>query len=598
MTTITSHITGLPAVELGDHEHLTSTLWERARSQPSAVKLRYPRGGAWEDLTWGALAQRVRELAAGLVEAGVGVGDRVALMSATRVEWTIADMAVLAAGAVTVPIFETSSQEQCAWILSDAGVTLAIAGSADAGKTLDAARVEAPSVSEVLVIDDGGLDALAERATDAGRQAVDERLAGLRSHDLASIIYTSGTTGNPKGCVLTHRNLLGTARGAIRVLPELFSEQDATLLFLPLAHVFARIIQIGSLESPIMLGYARGMEHLREDLAALRPTFVLGVPRVLEKIYHGAQRKAGGGLKGAIFARAAAVGQRWSQSERPGLLLGLQRGLYDRLVYSKLREAMGGQVAYCVSGGAPLAPHIAHFFNAAGIVILEGYGLTETSAASVANPASRNIIGTVGVPIAGFEAGIAGDGEVLLRGVGVFRGYWQNDDATRMALGEEGWFHTGDMGEVTAAGHLRITGRKKELIVTAAGKNVAPAVLEERLKAHALVSQAMVVGDGRPFVGALLTLDRDELEAFAAEHGLASADPAQVGEDPLVRAELQQAVDHANAAVSRAESIRRFEVLPRDFSEPDGELTPTLKLKRPVVSRTFADAIERIYHQG
>jgi len=245
-----------------------------------------------------------------------------------------------------------------------------------------------------------------------------------------------------------------------------------------------------------------------------------------------------------------------------------------------------------------LAPHIAHFFNAAGIVILEGYGLTETSAASVVNQPQSNAIGTVGPPNAGFEAGIAEDGEVLLRGVGVFRGYWRDAPRTQRALSQEGWFHTGDMGEVTAAGHLRITGRKKELIVTAAGKNVAPAVLEERLKAHALVSQAMVVGDGRPFVGALLTLDRDELEAFAAEHGLASADPAQVGEDPLVRAELQQAVDHANAAVSRAESIRRFEVLPRDFSEPDGELTPTLKLKRPVVSRTFADAIERIYRDS
>jgi len=397
--------------------------------------------------------------------------------------------------------------------------------------------------------------------------------------------------------MLTHGNLLSTARQTELQLSELFQGDSSTLLFLPLAHVFARIIQFGCLEAQAQIIYARSVDSLVEDLAAVQPTFLLAVPRLFEKIFNGAQRKAEG-AKAKIFQLAVDLGRQWSEAKdagrSPGLVTRLGHGLVDKLVYAKLRAALGGRMRYVVSGGAPLAPHLAHFFNAAGLTVLEGYGLTETSAATTVNRVTKRRIGTVGVPNAGVEVKVAEDGELFIKGPGVFLGYWHNDEATREVLGDDGWFRTGDIGEIDDDGFVRITGRKKEILITAGGKNVAPAVLEERLKAHRLVSQALVVGDGRPFIAALVTLDPDELAAFAKDHGL-TGDVAQLCGNPQVQAELQKAVDHANRVVSKPESIRKIVVLEREFTEEAGELTPSIKLRRGTIYEHFAAQIEGVY---
>ncbi|QBI18174.1 long-chain fatty acid--CoA ligase [Egibacter rhizosphaerae] len=590
---------GPTPVEVPKERNLVSTLWERADAGDQRQILRFYEDGGWQGLTWPQLAERVEAIAAGLMAAGVEPGDRVALLSPTRVEWTIADLAILAAGGVTVPIYETSSVDQTAWILEDSGAKLAFASNADFAKVLDQARSQAPGLGEVFVFDDGGLDALAERAGDTERAGVRERAATRTGDDLFSLIYTSGTTGNPKGCMLTHHNMLWTAEQSGVVLQSMLKKEDSTLLFLPLAHVFARLVQYLFLQANVPMGYARSSDTLIEDLPSFRPTFLLAVPRVFEKVFNGAQRKATG-VKRKIFDWAVQVAYKWSEAvdagRSPGLLTSAQHGFADKLVYSKLRDAMGGQVNHCVSGGAPLAPHLAHFFNAAGITILEGYGLTETTAPATVNSPDQMRIGTVGVPLPGVEVSVADDGEVLIRGGNVFPGYFNNDEATRDVLDEDGWFHSGDLGELDEDGFLAITGRKKEIIVTAGGKNVAPAVLEERLKAHALVSQAMVVGDNRPFVAALVTLDAEELASFASERGLEGSTAELAGHE-AVRAEIDKAVEHANAAVSKAETIRKTRILERDFTQENEELTPTLKLRRNNVVQHFADEIEGLYEQ-
>ena len=608
-----TQVTGREPLPVPAGDNLTTTLWRQAARGGDKQILQSYVDGRWTGPTWSELAERVTAVAAGLMAVGVGRGDRVALMASTRLEWTVADLAILAAGGVSVPIYDTSSVEQCAWILSDSGASVAIAGSGEHAKQLDLARgaggtpasprgaggtpasprADAPALGEVFVIDDAGLDAIADRAGDAERAAVAERAASVGLEDLATIIYTSGTTGNPKGCLLTHGNLLRTARQSKLYLGELFQPTDSTLLFLPLAHSFARIIQFGCLENDVRVGYARSIDKLGEDLVSFQPTFLLSVPRVFEKVFNTAQRKAEG-PKRRVFDFAVATAQAYATTSRPGTLLKVQHAVVDKLVYAKLRDAVGGRIRYCVSGGAPLADHIAHFFHAAGITILEGYGLTETSAATVCNTPDGMRIGTVGKPIPGVEVRIADDGEILLRGAGVFAGYHRNETATREVLDDDGWFATGDIGSIDDDGFVKITGRKKEIIVTAGGKNVAPAVLEERIKSHRLVSQAMVIGDNKPYVAALVTLDPDEAALFSSEHGL-PADPAALAKDPAVLAEVQHAIDHANQAVSKAESIRRFVVAPRDFTMEDDELTPSLKLKRARVAEHFADELASLY---
>ncbi|MBW3605260.1 MAG: long-chain fatty acid--CoA ligase [Actinobacteria bacterium] len=587
-----THSKGRTPLEVPTEHSLTTRLWQYAERSGGQQALRYWADGAWHPLTWHELADRVRGVAAGLIALGVDAGDRVVVMGPTSAQWTIADLAVLAAGGVTVPVYETSGVDQCAWILSDSGAKVAICSDADTAATLDAARHDDGALSDVFVMAEGGLDAIAARGDD-NRDAVDERVAQTSCDSMASIIYTSGTTGRPKGCVLTHGNILVTARQAQLALANvLLADGASTLLFIPLAHIFARVIQFALLDAGTVLGYARSIQTLSEDLQSFKPTFLLAVPRIFEKVFNAAQAKAQG-AKATVFAAAVDTATEWSEADTPGLVTNVKRAVFDRLVYAKLRAALGGKVAHCISGGAPLAPHLAHFFRAVGVDILEGYGLTETTAASAVNPPEWNKIGTVGQPWPGTEFRVAEDGELLIRGPGVFQGYWQNSDATDEVLDGDGWFHTGDLGAIDDDGFVSITGRKKEIIVTAGGKNVAPAVLEERLKAHRLISQAMVVGDKRPFVGALITLDPEELQLFAAEHGL--GDAVGAAQSDRVRAEVDRAVAEANTAVSRAESIRKTAILERDFTIEEGELTPTLKVRRMVVADHFSTAIDDLY---
>ncbi|MDP8971500.1 MAG: long-chain fatty acid--CoA ligase, partial [Actinomycetota bacterium] len=503
--------------------------------------------------------------------------------------------AILSAGGVTVPVYETSSAQECAWILSNSGATLALAGTADHEKILRQAQDEAPDLDEVFVIADGGLDALSERGGEDDRAEVGERSASLSMDDLATIVYTSGTTGKPKGCMLTHGNILWTARQTESALGQIFGPEETTLLFLPLAHMFTRIIQFGCLDQDMQLGYARSMDLLAEDLESFQPTFLLAVPRVFEKVFESARREAQG-PKRKIFDVAVQTAQDWSRADDPGLLTDLKRAVADKLVYAKLRAAVGDRVRYCLSGGAPLSPHLAHFFHAAEITILQGYGLTETSAPATVDTPDGVRFGTVGRPLPGVEVAIAEDGEILIKGANVFQGYYGNDEATKETFTEDGWLRSGDIGELDDEGYLTVTGRKKDLIVTAGGKNVVPSVLEERMKRHRLVSQAIVVGDDRPFVAALVTLDAEGLEAFADERGL-SGSTAELAKQEAVREEVQEAVDHANEAVSRAESVREFVILERDFTQDRDELTPTMKPRRSVIAEHFAEDIDRIYEQ-
>ncbi len=614
---------GTPAAaEITPTANLADVVFDRADHEPQVVVLRrrLPDGGpAWHDVTAAQFRDEVSALAKGLVATGIGAGDRVALLSRTRYEWTVADYAIWSAGAVTVPIYETSSAEQVEWILGDSGARALIAETP--GHLQAAADVlgRLPGVQRVWLIDkgtgdaaagqltDGTLDSLAAEGAAVGGDALAERRAARGAADLATIIYTSGTTGRPKGCQLTHGNMLADVRNAIGALPEIFSVSGrSALLFLPLAHSFARIIQVGCLESGTVMGHTADVASLVADLGSFQPTFILAVPRVFEKVYNGAELQASASrLKGRIFAAATRTAIEWSgtlgSSGRPlrgsqPIRLRAAHAACDRLVYSKLRAATGGRVQYAVSGGAPLGERLGHFFRGAGLTVLEGFGLTETSPVISVNLPGRNKIGSVGAPIPGVSVRIAEDGEILVSGPNVFPGYWHNDAATAEMIDAGGWLHTGDLGQLDEDGYLRVTGRKKDIIVTAGGKNVAPAVLEDRLRAHPLVSQSMVVGDGRPYVASLVTLDEEALQAWRGRHPrLAQASLAELAEEPELITEIQAAVDEANKAVSRAESIRRFRILPVDFTEQAGYLTPSLKVRRGVVAKDFAGDIDALY---
>jgi long-chain acyl-CoA synthetase len=486
------------------------------------------------------------------------------------------------------------------WILSDSGARAAITETEQHAEVVASLGDRLPDLSLTWRV--SGLDELAATGTGVSDDELHRRRASRRASELATIIYTSGTTGRPKGCELTHRNLLAAARNAVHgALPEIFETPGgSTLLFMPLAHVFARIIEIGCLESGVVLGHWQNIGTVAEGLREFRPTFLLAVPRVFEKVYNTAQQQAGASpAKSKIFAAAAATAIAYSEatdSGRPGPGLQIRHALFDRLVYGKLRAAVGAKVTYAVSGGAPLGKRLGHFFRGAGITVLEGYGMTETSATATVNKPSRNKVGTVGQPLPGVTARIADDGEIMLRGGVIFAGYWSNDAATKEILQEGGWLHTGDLGSLDDEGFLRVTGRKKELIVTAGGKNVAPTVLEDRLRAHPLISQVMVVGDNRPFIACLITLDAEALEHWKQQHGKpASATAADLADDADLNAEIQAAVDDANKAVSRAESIRKFVILPIDFTTENDYITPSLKVKRAVVANDFASQIEKLY---
>jgi len=590
---------GLPAlIEVPDDAGLADVVFSRTAADPDDVMLRRQVGdGQWLDVTAEQFRTQVTALAKGLVAAGIEAGDRVALMSRTRYEWTLADYAIWAAGAVTVPIYETSSAEQVRWIIGDSGARGAIAESDTYAEIINGVRGELPDLGQLWRIDE--LDGLAASGAAVADDDLRARRASRRADDLATIIYTSGTTGRPKGCDLTHRNLLSAVRNAVHgALPEIFEVPDSsTLLFMPLAHVFARIIEIGCLESGAILAHWQDMRTVAEGLRGFQPTFLLAVPRVFEKVYNTAQQQASASqAKSKIFAAATATAIAFSQADSVGVGLRLRHMVFDHLVYGKLRAAVGGRVTYAVSGGAPLGERLGHFFRGAGITVLEGYGMTETSAAATVNKPSRNKIGTVGQPLPGVSVKIGDDSEILMRGNLIFGSYWNNPQATKETIDADGWLHTGDLGSLDDEGFLRVTGRKKELIVTAGGKNVAPAVLEDLLRAHPLISQCMVVGDNRPFIACLITLDTEALEHWKKQHDKpADATVADLAEDPELIADLQAAIDDANKAVSRAESIRKFKILTVDFTTDNDYITPSLKVKRANVAKDFAAEIEGLY---
>ncbi len=589
----------VPAVAtVADNETISDAVFDNAERRGGTVVFRRQTGAGWSDVTAREFADQVTRVAAGLIAAGVQAGERVGLLSRTRYEWTLIDYAIVTAGAVTVPIYETSSAEQVAWILTDSGARAVIVESNQHRAVVDGLSGQTPDVEHVWQIEAGAIDTLTTLGSDISDEQVQQRRHGILAEDLATVIYTSGTTGRPKGCELTHRNLVALTNSATLVFRNLLNEGGSTLLFLPLAHIFAKDIQCGCVHATTTIGHSPDVKNLLPDLQAFKPTFVLAVPRVFEKVYNGARQKAHGDGKGKIFDAAASTAVDWSRAQDtggPGLALRLKHALFDKLVYGKLRAVLGGNCQGAVSGGAPLGERLGHFFRGIGVPVYEGYGLTESSGGIVANGENAFRIGTVGRPLPGNAVHIADDGEILLSGDNVFRGYWRNPEATAEAL-RDGWFHTGDVGELDDAGFLRITGRKKEIIVTAGGKNVAPAVLEDRLRAHPLVSQCMVVGDGQPFIGALITIDPDALPAWREAHGKAAGNGvADLVDDPDLNAEISAAVDDANKAVSHAEAIKKFRILPADLTVEGGELSAKQSVKRHVVAKTYAEDIAAIY---
>ncbi|MCS0636354.1 long-chain fatty acid--CoA ligase [Streptomyces sp. LP05-1] len=592
----------LPALyEVPTDGNLTDLVRRNAAQHPDVTVMgRKTADGGWEDVTAVEFLAEVRAAAKGLIARGVRPGDRVALISRTRYEWVRMDFAIWSAGAVTVPVYETSSAEQIQWILGDSGAVAVMVESGAHADAVESVRDRLPELRHLWRIDRGGLEELAGAGAGVPDETLEERTSAAKADDIATIVYTSGTTGRPKGCVLTHRNFFAECGNVVERLKPLFRTGDCSvLLFLPAAHVFGRLVEVAAVLAPIRLGCVSDIKNLTDDLASFRPTLILGVPRVFEKVYNGARAKAQADGKGRIFDGAAQTAIAYSHAldtpQGPSLGLKLRHFVFDKLVYGKLRAVLGGRCEAAISGGAPLGARLGHFYRGIGFSVLEGYGLTETCAATAFNPYDRPKVGTVGQPLPGSVLRIADDGEVLVHGEHVFSGYWNNESATAEALAD-GWFHTGDIGTLDEDGYLAITGRKKEILVTAGGKNVAPAVIEDRIRGNALVAECMVVGDGRPFVGALVTLDEEFLGRWAAEHGKpAGSTAASLKDDPDLLAEVQRAVDDGNAAVSKAESVRKFRILNAQFTEEAGHITPSLKLKRNVVAKDFADEIEAIY---
>ena len=577
---------------------LSDPVWENASTHPDSAVFSRRTADGWSDVTAAEFKDQVVAVAKGLIAAGVQHGDRVALLSPTRYEWTLVDYAILSIGAATVPIYETSSPSQIEWILTDSEAVAAVVESGVHATAVENARAEAPALQEIWQLESGAIDQLTALGADVSDAELDKRRAAVTPSDLATLIYTSGTTGRPKGCKLTHANFLSELRTAVKVLDDLFVLDGAsTLLFLPLAHVFARIIQVGCVMMRVRLGHTADVKNLVADLGTFKPTFILSVPRVFEKVFNTASQTAHSAGRGKIFDAAAETAIEYSQKLSDGgvgLGLRVRHGIYDKLVYGKLRAVLGGQASYAVSGGAPLGDRLGHFFRGIGVPVLEGYGLTETTAALAVNLPGGIRIGTVGKPLPGVTVAVADDGELLFKGGQVMAGYWKNDEATAAAIDADGWFHSGDLGDVDADGYIRITGRKKEILVTAGGKNVAPAALEDRIRLHPLVSQCMVVGDGKPFIAALVTIDPETVGAWASEHGKPSDVPS-LTDDPDLRAEVQRAIDDANSAVSKAEAIRKFAILPNDWTQDNGELSLKLSLRRHVVMKNHATDITALY---
>ncbi len=579
---------------------LVDHILENAAKSPDREIMSVPRGAAWVGVTAQQFLDEVREVAKGIVANGVQPGERIAIMSRTRYEWTLVDYAVWYAGAVSVPVYETSSAEQIQWNLLDSGAVAIFLESEKNKRTFDQVSLDTPDVTRHWVFDDGVLDELKTVGRSVSDEELEARRATLNPDSIATIIYTSGTTGRPKGCMLTHRNCMFEVDNVVQGMPDVFlAEGSSTLLFLPIAHVFGRLIELGCVRAGVRLGHSADIKDLLPGLQSFQPTFLLAVPRVFEKIFNASQQRAVADGKGNIFNTAAQVAIDYSMAldtGGPGLMLKVKHKLFDRLVYSKLRAAMGGNMRWAVSGGAPLGARLGHFFRGINVTILEGYGLTETTAATTVSRPDAIRIGAVGQPLPGAKVKVAADGELMLGGDQIFIGYWNNPTATAEAIEPDGWFHSGDIGEIDDDGFVRITGRKKELLVTAAGKNVAPAVLEDRLRANWLVGQCMVVGDAQPFIAALVTIDPESFPAWLKQKNKpVDATVASMVDDPDLVAAIQEAVDDANRAVSHAEAIKKFKILGVDWTEEGGQITPSLKLKRNVVMKEFAGDVASLY---
>ncbi len=592
-----TQVEGPPLVLTGG-DHLLTPIERMAKTTPDKPLLAVRDGDHYVDRTASEVWSRIRQIAKGLIASDVGVGDRVALMGATSAEWLQLDLAIVAVGAITVPIYETSSAHQVSWILRDSGAVIALVDDEVLIAAVQKAAVGS-DCREMLAIRDGGLDVLMDRGVSISDAVVEERIETIRREDIATIIYTSGTTGNPKGCILTHGNLRSNVHQVADALGDTVGPDDTALLFLPLAHVLSKMTALYCLERGVRIAFGTSIAELPAEFAMVKPTLISAVPRIFEKVYSKAQHTAESERKGKIFERAARTSIRFSRQRALGSIsptTRLEHKVFDALVYGKIADAFGGNLRMAFSGGGPLGERLTSFFDGVGVRIYEGYGLTETSPILTISRTDAWRPGSVGVPVGGTSLKLTHGDEIMARGPQVFRGYWNNQRATAEVVDENGWFRTGDVGSIDEDGYLRITGRIKDIIVTAAGKNVAPAPLEDRLRAHSLVSQAMVVGDKQPFIAALVTIDADSFSVWAEEHGHGGANVASLVDDEKLRAEIQEAIDFANESVSRAESIRSFVILPQDLELDTEEVTPTMKVRRMVVMQHYADVIESIYN--
>jgi long-chain acyl-CoA synthetase len=585
-------------VESNPQENVTDLLINRVRKDPThPLFSRVNPDESWRNVSAQEFLDEVRSLAKGLIASGIKPGDAVAIMSRTRYEWPVIDFALWFTGAVSVPIYETSSPNQIEWILQDSD---SIAFFVETDEHLARfKKVTAPKVKQVWKIESEDLTKLHLKGEVVADEVLETARANAELKDLATIVYTSGTTGNPKGCELTHRSFVDHCRNAAAEIPELVNDKQHSLVFLPMAHILSRYVSVMAIYAGIRVGHLGDVKQVAKVLPVFKPTFLLAVPRVFEKVYNGAELRATAQGKGKIFKLAAETAIAYSKAldtkAGPSTSLKLRHKLFDRLVFGKLRAAMGGNVRYAISGGAPLGERLGHFYRGIGLIVLEGYGLTETSAAAVIGRVAWQKIGKVGRALPGTGIKIAEDGEIWLRGINVMRGYWRNEAATREAFVED-WFRTGDIGELDEDGFLTITGRKKELIVTAGGKNVAPAPIEDLLRAHPIIGQVVVIGDAKPFIGALISLDPEMVPVWGKNNGIdQELSLAEASKHPVIREEIQQAVNEVNERFSQAEQVRAFEILEVELTEASGHLTPSMKIKRNRVLEDFSKPIKKIY---
>ncbi len=582
-------------VVVAKNENLTARLWELETRHPQRPCLAFRQGDTFVTLNTAAFVEQVRQVAKGFIGLGIEPGERIAIHAETRYEWTILDFAIWAAGGVSVPLYETASAQQISWIVNDADVVLVVSANNELAAVIDKAATETPSLRHRFVLSADALNVLASHGADVDDATLMARAGAANGDDMATIVYTSGTTGTPKGCVITHHNIIWDAEQIAAAERNFLYPGRRTLLFLPLAHIFARVIQVTGVRHGIHMAYASSVEQLKEELALFQPDFLIGVPRVFEKVFNNARMQAALHGKERVFDAAAATAIAYSTQKEAGtvsLPLRAKHALFDRLVYAKIRHGLGGKVTHAVSGGAALGSRLAHFFNGAGITVMEGYGLTESTAAAALGTPEENRIGTVGKAVPGGGVRLAADGELELWGANIFQGYYNLPDETAAVFTSDGWFRTGDIASIDDDGYVAITGRKKEIIVTANGKNVTPAPLEDAVRAHALVSQCVLIGENKPFVSALITLDTAALDTWM-EANKVTSDTAQAVH-PAVMAELDAAIERANQMVSRAESIRSYRVLPHDFVVGE-ELSQKMSVRRHVVTERYAQVIDDIY---